>query len=392
MQFLQANTATIVRVGPFVDVGDGFTPETGVTLSGADEAEVMKAGGGASVSISGNTWAAVTGCDGWYDLTLTAGNLDTEGTLTVVVQDDDVCLPVFIHFMVIAQSAFASLITAKDTGFMDVNVKAVSEDTTAADNLESACDNYSATRGLSGTALPAAAAGAAGGIPTDSTGKTSFNDPSAAAIQAEMEENGASILDSISDKLPTNYIMGSSVQTDKDDEIDAIKAVTDNLPNSGALTDIDTGVNNIEAKLPSKNYLTGTANTDGDIQADEATGNFPGSVASVAGAVGSVTGNVGGNVTGTIGELAAQAKADVNAEVSDVINTDALTEPGQGAPAWSISLSAMIRYLYKGWRNKIVQDSTSYELYNDAGDTVDQKATISDDGTDFTKGEIGSGP
>lgn len=32
--------------------------------------------------------------------------------------------------------------------------------------------------------------------------------------------------------------------------VDAIQAVTDNLPNSGALTDIDTGINNIEAKLP----------------------------------------------------------------------------------------------------------------------------------------------
>lgn len=58
-------------------------------------------------------------------------------------------------------------------------------------------------------------------------------------------------------KLPTNNIMGSSDKTDKDDEINAIKAVTDNLPNSGALTDIDTGVNNIEAKLPT-NYIMGS--------------------------------------------------------------------------------------------------------------------------------------
>jgi hypothetical protein len=41
-------------------------------------------------------------------------------------------------------------------------------------------------------------------------------------------------------KLPANNIMGSSVTTDKDDEIDAIKAVTDNLPNSGSLTDLAT--------------------------------------------------------------------------------------------------------------------------------------------------------
>lgn len=34
----------------------------------------------------------------------------------------------------------------------------------------------------------------------------------------------------IADKVPDNYFMGSSVSTDKDDEIDAIKAMTDNLP------------------------------------------------------------------------------------------------------------------------------------------------------------------
>lgn len=48
--------------------------------------------------------------------------------------------------------------------FPTSNLKAISDDTTAADNLESACDNYSVTRGLSGTALPAAAADGAGGL------------------------------------------------------------------------------------------------------------------------------------------------------------------------------------------------------------------------------------
>ena len=36
-------------------------------------------------------------------------------------------------------------------------------------------------------------------------------------------------------------------------------------------------------KLPSKTYLVGTANSDGDVQMDQATGNFPGSVGSLAG-------------------------------------------------------------------------------------------------------------
>ena len=42
------------------------------------------------------------------------------------------------------------------------------------------------------------------------------------AIKADTNE--------IQGKLPTNEIMGSSVKTDKDDEIDAIKLKTDNLP------------------------------------------------------------------------------------------------------------------------------------------------------------------
>ena len=41
MQYLRANTQTIVTIGPFVDVSNGYVPETGITLSGADEAELI---------------------------------------------------------------------------------------------------------------------------------------------------------------------------------------------------------------------------------------------------------------------------------------------------------------------------------------------------------------
>jgi hypothetical protein len=136
MQELKANTSVDVRIGPFVDKTDGLTPETGITLGSADEAELLKHNGAAVTDISGATWAAVSSCDGWYDLTLTTGHTDTEGQLTVVVQDDSECLPVFAHFMVLSEAAWDSKYAAKDTGYMDVNVKAISEDTTAADNLE----------------------------------------------------------------------------------------------------------------------------------------------------------------------------------------------------------------------------------------------------------------
>lgn len=162
MQELRANTQVIVRIGPFVDVGDGFTPQIDIDITGTNEAELLKAAS-VEVDINGRTWAATTACRGWYDLTLTTDDTDTEGTLVVVVQDDSDCLPVFGRFMVLAQAAWDSKYVAKDTGFMDINIKAVSEDETAADNLELQYDGT----GLIGDTFPftqAAGAALGGGL------------------------------------------------------------------------------------------------------------------------------------------------------------------------------------------------------------------------------------
>lgn len=117
-----------------------------------------------------------------------------------------------------------------------------------------------------------------------------------------------------------------------------------------------------------------------------------GAVGSVTGAVGSVTGNVSGNVTGSVGSLATQAKADVNTEVVDALNVDTYAEPGQEAPGATVSLVKKIGYIYKAFRNKFTQDATTAKLYADDGTTVDQKSTVSDDATTFTRGEMGTGP
>lgn len=76
----------------------------------------------------------------------------------------------------------------------------------------------------------------------------------------------------------------------------------------------------------------------------------------------------------------------------DAINSDTYAEPGQGAPAATTTLAAKINYLYKAWRNKSTQTSTTYSLFADDAATVDQKATVSDDATTFTKGEVATGP
>ena len=164
--FLQANTAVDVLIGPFIDDTDGKTAETALTLSQGD---IKLSKNGQALAQKHDDTAAAADANGYYNCELDATDTDTEGTLTLIVHETG-ALPVRQDFMVLAQAAYISLVTAKDSGFMDVNVKAVSEDSTAADNLELACDNYSATRGLAGTALPAAAADAAGGLPISDAG------------------------------------------------------------------------------------------------------------------------------------------------------------------------------------------------------------------------------
>ena len=135
MQVLKADTAIKVRIGPFVDVSDGFTPETGITLGSADEAELLKANGAATVDISGSTWAAITSCDGWYDLTLTTGNTDTEGTLDIIVQDDSVCLPVHARFQVVNANVFDSLWGTAAADYLQVDtIQVTGTGQTANDN------------------------------------------------------------------------------------------------------------------------------------------------------------------------------------------------------------------------------------------------------------------
>jgi len=138
MQVIRQGMQIKVRIGVFVDVGDGFTPETGVTLGAADEAELLKANGAGTVSIAASTWAAIADCDGWYDLTLSTDDTDTLGMLSVVVHDDDVCLPVHVHFMVVTANVWDSKYS---TDKLEVDVTQIGGSTQSATDIKDYADN-----------------------------------------------------------------------------------------------------------------------------------------------------------------------------------------------------------------------------------------------------------
>jgi len=145
------------------------------------------------------------------------------------------------------------------SGYPQTDQAAISGDTTAADNLESACDNYSATRGLAGTALPDAAADAAGGLPISDAGGLDLDGRLDAAISSRL--------------APT------------------VASRTLDVTATGAA-----GIDWANIENPSTAVdLSGT-----DIQTVDTATNTGTVTGNVDGSVGSVTGNVGGNVVGSV--------------------------------------------------------------------------------------------
>lgn len=90
--------------------------------------------------------------------------------------------------------------------------------------------------------------------------------------------------------------------------------------------------------------------------------------------------------------LSTVTTAQVKTQVVAALATDTYAEPGQEAPAATTTLANKINYIFKMMRNKKDQTSTTFKLYADDASTVDQKATVSDDGTTAILGELASGP
>lgn len=113
---LKQSTARIVAICRFLDVNDARTPVTTLTLTGADEAEALKANGAATVDISGRTWTAISGADGCYHLSLSASDTDTVGPLKILVQDDSLVLPREADFEVVEEAVYDAVYGAGAAG------------------------------------------------------------------------------------------------------------------------------------------------------------------------------------------------------------------------------------------------------------------------------------
>lgn len=236
--------------------------------------------------------------------------------------------------------------------------------------------NDSVRMGL--TALPNAAADAAGGLPISDAGGldldaqigTKINDiltDTGTTLQGELDGIQADTED-IQTRLPAALVSGridaivgamaANVMTAAAAAADLTTELQSGLATAAALATAQTSIDDIPTNAELATALAA---------ADDA-------------------------VLAAIAALNNLSAAQVNAEVVDALATDTYAEPGQGTPSATLSLAAKINYLFKNWRNRKTQTSSQWSLYNDDATTVDQKATVSDDGTTAGKTEITTGP
>lgn len=171
-QVLKQSTAVDVLIGPFLDITDGATAETGESPS------VKLSKNGQTLAAKNDVTTPTHDADGYYNCEFNTTDTNTVGTLVLTVAASANALPVRHEFQVIEENVYdmmyasnADLGTTVDAietdtqniqsrlptslvgGRIDANTGAISGDVTAADNAEAFFDNtgFNASNSTIGT-------------------------------------------------------------------------------------------------------------------------------------------------------------------------------------------------------------------------------------------------
>jgi len=423
MIFLKQSTASQeIPLGYFVDSTDGNTEETGLTIANTD-IKLWKNGG--TTLANKNSGGATHISNGIYYAVLDATDTDTLGPMVIFVHVSG-ALTVRLECCVLAANVFDSLVGNTDK--LDVNTAEIAGSNVSTSTAQigvnvvnaagTAWGSGAITSGvfasgaITATAIAADAIGASE-LATDAVTEIAagvWNSARATYTAAGSFGQGvASVQGNVTGSV-ASVTAGVTVTTNNDKTGYSLTQTFPTNFSSMAITvggAVTVGTNNdktgysLTVTPPTSadiadavwdEALSGhtTAGSAGKALADAGSAGDPWTTA-VPGAYGAGTAGyiLGTNLDATVSSRSTLTAAAVNTEVVDALNVDTYAEPGSGAPGTTISLAQKIGYLYKAFRNKVTQTSTEYKLFADDESTVHQKATVSDDGTTFTRGEVG---
>ncbi len=120
---LKQSTAVDVLIGPFVDITNGATAESGETPT------VKLSKNGQTLAAKSDVTVPVHDADGYYNCELDATDTNTVGTLVLTVAASATALPVRHEFQVVAANVYDSLYAASGTDILQVETTTNSDKT-----------------------------------------------------------------------------------------------------------------------------------------------------------------------------------------------------------------------------------------------------------------------
>ncbi len=294
--WLKKDTAATIKFGPFVSTTDGFTPcpSTGGVTLGATDVRLSKAGGDFGSKAGATT--SIYDENGYFDVALSTADINTVGELMVVGVTTAAYFAVPQTYMVLPANVYDSLVAGND--YLDINIVQLKAATSSVDDINTLTGKSPSKAYIAGTT------NADGDIDASQiVGNVNAN-----VLQVSTNSTAADDLVTLGSKLPSySYLAGSTsptgeitatvagavtLTTEAEDSLvgKTWNGLLSSYASTGTMGDalnrldeISTGIATIEAKLPSKSYLTGSSNADGDIDASEVIGRISADMTAISG-------------------------------------------------------------------------------------------------------------
>lgn len=362
--WLKQSTAAEIALGPFVDSTDGFTAETGLTIT---QAEVRLKKTSADWAQKNEATSLVHEENGYYRCLLDATDTNTLGILEVAVNESG-ALPVWKSFEVVAANIFDSLIGGGD--ILDASVTQLAGVAQSLTDLKDfADDGYDpATNKVQGVVLVDTLTTYTGNTPQTGDAFARLGAPAGASVSADVAaakvDTAAILVDTgttLDGRIPAALVGGRM-----DSSVGAMAANT--MTAAAAAADLTT---ELQAGLATSAALATVQSDTDDIQT-----RLPAVL-------------VGGRIDSSVGAMAANTltASALAADAVDEIWAKTMTELA-AVPGVSGTVIQALEWLFLMSRNKITQTSTTQLVRNDADAATIGTSTLSDDGTTFVRGEF----